>query len=38
MRRILLAVFAVLFAASLAAPLRAQGAPPQGERRPALHR
>jgi hypothetical protein len=29
MRRILFAVFAVLFAASLAVPLRAQGAPPQ---------
>jgi hypothetical protein len=29
MRRILLAVFAVVFAASLAAPLKAQGAPPQ---------
>ena len=30
MRRILLSVFAVLFAASLAAPLKGQGAPPQG--------
>ena len=30
MRRILLAVFAVVFAVSLAVPLRAQGAPPQG--------
>ena len=30
MRRLLLAVFAVMFAASLAVPLRAQGAPPQG--------
>jgi len=30
MRRILLAVFAVIFAASFAAPLLAQGAPPQG--------
>ena len=29
MRRFLLAVFAVMFAASLAIPLRAQGAPPQ---------
>ena len=29
MRRIRFAVFAVLFAASLAVPLRAQGAPPQ---------
>jgi hypothetical protein len=29
MRRILLAVFAVLLAASVAAPLKAQGAPPQ---------
>jgi hypothetical protein len=29
MRRILLAVLALVFAASLAAPLRAQGAPPQ---------
>ena len=28
MRRILLAVFAVVFAATLAAPLAAQGAPP----------
>jgi hypothetical protein len=30
MRRVLLAVFAVIFAASFAAPLLAQGAPPQG--------
>jgi hypothetical protein len=30
MRRTLLAVFAVLFAFSLAVPLRAQGSPPQG--------
>ena len=30
MRRTLLAVLAVVFAAALAAPLRAQGAPPQG--------
>ena len=30
MRRILLAVFAFVFAASLVAPVRAQGAPPQG--------
>jgi hypothetical protein len=30
MRRFLLAVLAVAFAASLAAPLKAQGAPPQG--------
>jgi hypothetical protein len=30
MRRLLLAVLAVAFAASLAAPLKAQGAPPQG--------
>jgi len=30
MRRILLAVLAVVFAAALAAPLKAQGAPPQG--------
>ena len=30
MRRIFLAVFAFVFAASLAAPLMAQGAPPQG--------
>jgi hypothetical protein len=30
MRRILLAVFAVVFAVSLAMPLKAQGAPPQG--------
>jgi hypothetical protein len=30
MRRILLSVFAILFAASLAAPLMGQGAPPQG--------
>ena len=30
MRKILLAVFAVFFSASLAAPLLAQGAPPQG--------
>jgi len=29
MRRILFAVFAVIFAASVAAPLKAQGAPPQ---------
>ena len=29
MRRVLLSVFAVLFAASLAAPLMGQGAPPQ---------
>jgi hypothetical protein len=29
MRRILLAVFAVVFASSLAVPLRAQGSPPQ---------
>ena len=30
MRRVLLALLAVTFAASLAAPLKAQGAPPQG--------
>ena len=30
MRRFLLTVFALIFAASLAAPLKAQGAPPQG--------
>jgi hypothetical protein len=30
MRRIILAVLAVFFSASLAAPLLAQGAPPQG--------
>jgi len=30
MRRIVLALFALLFAVSLAAPLMAQGAPPQG--------
>lgn len=30
MRRVLLALFAVMIAASLAAPLKAQGAPPQG--------
>ena len=30
MRRVLLAVLALVFAVSLAAPLKAQGAPPQG--------